>query len=83
MKKLQVIVGSTRPTRAAGDLVPWVVDRAEQGDGFEGGVPATRLSQHPTRSIVLLAPGAACGVDGHEDDRRDPAHSPASPSTTR
>jgi NAD(P)H-dependent FMN reductase len=35
MSKLQVIVGSTRPTRAADHVVPWVVDRAERHDGFE------------------------------------------------
>ncbi len=32
MPKLQVIVGSTRPTRAADRVVPWVVERA-QGHG--------------------------------------------------
>src|ERR1700722_10015595 len=35
MLKLQVIVGSTRPTRAADHVVPWVVDRAERHNGFE------------------------------------------------
>jgi NAD(P)H-dependent FMN reductase len=35
MSKLQVIVGSTRPTRAADHVVPWVVDRAERHNGFE------------------------------------------------
>ncbi len=35
MPKLQVIVGSTRPTRAADRVVPWVVDRAQRHAGFE------------------------------------------------
>jgi NAD(P)H-dependent FMN reductase len=35
MLKLQVIVGSTRPTRAADHVVPWVVDRAERHQAFE------------------------------------------------
>lgn len=35
MPKLQVIVGSTRPSRAADRVVPWVVERAEGHSGFE------------------------------------------------
>jgi NADPH-dependent FMN reductase len=35
MPKLQVILGSTRPTRAADRVVPWVVDRAESHGAFE------------------------------------------------
>jgi NAD(P)H-dependent FMN reductase len=35
MPKLQVIVGSTRPTRAADRVVPWVVERAQSHGGFD------------------------------------------------
>jgi NAD(P)H-dependent FMN reductase len=35
MSKLQVIVGSTRPTRAADRVVPWVLDRARAHGAFE------------------------------------------------
>jgi NAD(P)H-dependent FMN reductase len=35
MPKLQIIVGSTRPTRSADKVVPWVVDRAERQGDFE------------------------------------------------
>jgi NAD(P)H-dependent FMN reductase len=35
MPKLQVIVGSTRPTRAADRVVPWVVARAESHGAFD------------------------------------------------
>jgi NAD(P)H-dependent FMN reductase len=35
MPKLQVIVGSTRPTRAADCVVPWVVARAKGHGAFE------------------------------------------------
>ena len=35
MPKLQVIVGSTRPTRAADLVVPWVVERAQSHGGFD------------------------------------------------
>lgn len=35
MPKLQVIVGSTRPTRAADRVVPWIVARAHSHGGFE------------------------------------------------
>lgn len=35
MPKLQVIVGSTRPTRAADRVAPWVVERAQAHGGFE------------------------------------------------
>jgi len=35
MPKLQVIVGSTRPTRAADLVVPWVLDRARKHGAFD------------------------------------------------
>ena len=35
MLKLQVIVGSTRPTRASDKVVPWVLERATHHDAFE------------------------------------------------
>jgi NAD(P)H-dependent FMN reductase len=35
MSKLHVIVGSTRPTRAADRVVPWVVERATSHGAFE------------------------------------------------
>ena len=35
MSKLQVIVGSTRPTRSADLVVPWVVSRASVHGGFD------------------------------------------------
>ena len=33
--KLQVIAGSTRPTRAIDHVIPWVVSRAERHDAFD------------------------------------------------
>ena len=35
MSKLQIIVGSTRPTRAADRVFPWVMDRASHHGAFE------------------------------------------------
>ena len=35
MHKVQIIVGSTRPTRAAERVFPWVLDRAKRHGGFE------------------------------------------------
>jgi NAD(P)H-dependent FMN reductase len=35
MSKLQVVVGSTRPTRLADLVVPWVVSKAQAHGGFE------------------------------------------------
>jgi NAD(P)H-dependent FMN reductase len=35
MSKLKVIVGSTRPTRSADLVVPWVVSRASAHEGFD------------------------------------------------
>jgi NAD(P)H-dependent FMN reductase len=35
MSKLQVIIGSTRPTRAADHVAPWVIDRANAHPAFE------------------------------------------------
>jgi NAD(P)H-dependent FMN reductase len=45
--KLQVIVGSTRPTRAADKVVPWVVDRAVLHEAFETEVIDLRDWQLP------------------------------------
>ena len=35
MTKLQIIVGSTRPTRAAERVFPWIADKAIRHGGFE------------------------------------------------
>ena len=35
MSKLQIIIGSTRPTRAADRVAPWVIDRARVHGGFD------------------------------------------------
>jgi NAD(P)H-dependent FMN reductase len=35
MSRLQIIIGSTRPTRAADRVTPWVIDRATAHAGFE------------------------------------------------
>src|SRR5579872_3262670 len=35
MSTLQIIVGSTRPGRAADQVAPWVIDRAEAHGGFD------------------------------------------------
>jgi NAD(P)H-dependent FMN reductase len=35
MSKLQIIIGSTRPTRAADKVAPWVIERATSHPAFE------------------------------------------------